>query len=59
MNLKDFIDLGMLNKLTTERRFFEDTSPRKEIYWITGRAQDGKYKFCYLTRKGEYQEETV
>ncbi len=51
MNLEDFVKNGMLKRLNKERRFFEDSSPEKEIYCIIESKGDENYEFLYVTKK--------
>lgn len=59
MNLEDFVKKGMLNHLKKERRFFEDKSPQREIYYITESKDQGNYEFSYITRNAEKRIESI
>lgn len=59
LELKNFVDIGMLKHLSTERRFFEDSSDERNIYWITGPIGNGTYELMYITRKGEKRRENL
>lgn len=59
MDLEHLVKEGMLDRLNKERRFFEDKSPKKEVYCITESKGAGNYEFLYVTKNAERKIEPI